>query len=89
MVVESWTTRFLLQPGNTVASLFLVERKPMPSKSPKQHRFMEAVAHGAKPKSGSGPSQQQAKEFVQADAKAGQYQGQGGRPGHKPGKGKR
>jgi hypothetical protein len=55
----------------------------MPSKSGKQHRFMEAVAHGAKPKSGSGPSQAQAKEFVQADAKAGKYQG------HKPGKGKR
>ena len=51
-----------------------------PSKSPKQHRFMEAVAHGAKPKSGSGPSQAQAKEFVQADKAQGKYQGR------KPGK---
>jgi len=54
----------------------------MPSKSPKQHRFMEAVAHGAKPKGGSGPSQKQAAEFVQADKRAGKYQGaKGGKKG--------
>ena len=62
----------------------------MPSKSGKQHRMMEAIAHGAKPKGGSGPSQGShpsqavAKEFAKADAKQGKYQG-----GHKQGKGKR
>ena len=39
----------------------------MPSTSDKQHRFMEAIAHGAKPKSGHGPSKAVAKEFVDAD----------------------
>jgi len=39
----------------------------MPSKTPKQHRFMEAIAHGAKPKSGKGPSPAVAREFVAAD----------------------
>lgn len=39
----------------------------MPSKSAKQHRFMEAVAHGMKPKKGKGPSVKVAKEFVRAD----------------------
>ena len=38
----------------------------MPSTSPKQHRFMEAIAHGMKPKMG-GPSVKVAKEFVAAD----------------------
>jgi hypothetical protein len=28
----------------------------MPSKSKAQHNFMEAIAHGEKPKSGKGPS---------------------------------
>jgi hypothetical protein len=49
----------------------------MPSKSPKQHRLMEAVAHGMKPKAG-GPSKAVAQEFVAADkAKrpSGQYAG--------------
>lgn len=39
----------------------------MPSKSKKQHNMMEAIAHGAKPKSGKGPSPKVAKEFVAAD----------------------
>lgn len=39
----------------------------MPSKSAKQHRFMEAIAHGMKPKGGKGPSLAVAKEFVAAD----------------------
>lgn len=44
----------------------------MPSKSAKQHRFMEAVAHGMKPRKG-GPSAAVAKEFVAAD-KAGELE---------------
>jgi len=39
----------------------------MPSKSKKQHNFMEGIAHGMKPKSGKGPSVKVAKEFVAAD----------------------
>jgi hypothetical protein len=39
----------------------------MPSTSAKQHRFMEAIAHGMKPKKGKGPSVAVAKEFVAAD----------------------
>lgn len=36
----------------------------MPATSGKQFRFMEAMAHGAKSKSGIGPSPAIAKEFV-------------------------
>ena len=39
----------------------------MPSKSAKQAKFMRAVAHGMKPKSGKGPSKEVAEEFVRAD----------------------
>jgi len=39
----------------------------MPSKSAKQHRYMEMIAHGGKPKNGKGPSKAVAKEFVAAD----------------------
>jgi hypothetical protein len=39
----------------------------MPSKSAKQHRFMELIAHGGKPRGGKGPSQAVAREFVEAD----------------------
>jgi hypothetical protein len=39
----------------------------MPSTSKKQAKFMRAVAHGMKPKSGKGPSVAVAKEFVAAD----------------------
>ena len=42
----------------------------MPSTSKKQAKFMRAVAHGMKPKSGKGPSVQVAKEFVRADKKS-------------------
>ena len=45
----------------------------MPSKSEKQHRFMEAIAHGWKPKGKKGPSKKVAKEFVAADAAAKLY----------------
>lgn len=38
----------------------------MPSTSPKQHRFMLAIAHGMKPHKG-GPSPAIAREYVQAD----------------------
>ncbi|MDE2101979.1 MAG: hypothetical protein KGL39_32330 [Patescibacteria group bacterium] len=39
----------------------------MPSKSGKQHRFMEFIAHGGKVR--GGPSVEVAKEFVQADTR--------------------
>lgn len=45
----------------------------MPSSSQKQHRFMEAIAHGMKPRSGKGPSPSVAKEFVNADKVSGKY----------------
>lgn len=38
----------------------------MPSKTPKQAKFMAAVAHGMKPRAG-GPSKAVAKEFNRAD----------------------
>jgi hypothetical protein len=40
----------------------------MPSVSAKQHRFMEGIAHGMKPKGGKGPSVAVAKDFVAADS---------------------
>lgn len=40
---------------------------PMPSKSAKQHRYMEAIAHGMKPRSKNAPSKKVAREFVAAD----------------------
>ena len=36
----------------------------MPAKSPRQYRFMAAIAAGEKPKKGIGPSVEVAKEFV-------------------------
>lgn len=45
----------------------------MPSTSAKQHRFMEGIAHGMKPRSGKGPSPAVAKEFVAADKAEGKY----------------
>lgn len=36
----------------------------MPAKSAKQYRFMQGIAHGMKPRSGKGPSQAVAEEFV-------------------------
>lgn len=41
----------------------------MPSKSPKQHRFMEKAAHDPKFAKEQGISQKTAKEFVRADSK--------------------
>ncbi len=41
----------------------------MPSKSPQQHRFMEAAAHNPEFAKKAGISQRVAKEFVAADAK--------------------
>jgi hypothetical protein len=41
----------------------------MPSTSQKQHRFMEMIAHGGKPRKGRGPPVRVAKEFVAADKK--------------------
>lgn len=43
----------------------------MPSQSKRQHNLMEAIAHGAKPRAGKGPSPAVAKEFVAADAAKG------------------
>jgi hypothetical protein len=39
----------------------------MPSRSKKQHNFMEGIAHGMKPRKGKGPSKAVAQEFVAAD----------------------
>lgn len=43
----------------------------MPSKSKKQHRFMEAVAHSPEFAKKAGISQKVGKEFADADDKAG------------------
>lgn len=41
----------------------------MPAKSARQYRFMQAIAHGMKPRGhGIGPTPEQAKEFVQKTA---------------------
>lgn len=47
----------------------------MPSKSDKQHRFMEAVAHDPKFAKKAGVSQGVGKDFVKADKKAGKFKG--------------
>lgn len=39
----------------------------MPSKTKKQHDFMQAVAHGMKPRAGH-PSKEVAEEFVKKDS---------------------
>jgi len=39
----------------------------MPSSTPRQARFMRAVAHGFKPSNGKGPSVAVAREFMHAD----------------------
>lgn len=36
----------------------------MPATSKEQYRFMQAVSHGWKPKSGGAPTKKQAAEFV-------------------------
>jgi len=46
-----------------------------PSKTPKQKRLMQAVAHGWKPDQMKGPSKAVAKEFVKADQKKGKRRG--------------
>lgn len=56
----------------------------MPSVSAKQHRLMEAIAHGAKPKTGHGPSQAVAAEYVAADRRKADYQR--GKQSRSPGK---
>lgn len=38
----------------------------MPAISGRQYRYMAALAHGAKPRGGKGPSPAVAEEFVQA-----------------------
>src|SRR6516165_8561757 len=42
-------------------------RHGVPSRSLKQHRFMQAIAHGWRKPGGGGPSQEVGKEFVAAD----------------------
>lgn len=44
----------------------------MPSTTPKQHRFMAAVAHGMVPRKG-GPSQAVARDFLDADESTGKF----------------
>jgi hypothetical protein len=41
----------------------------MPAKSAKQYRFMQAIAHGAKPYKGAGPSEKVAREFIEKTSK--------------------
>ena len=45
----------------------------MPSKSSKQHRFMEAVKHNLKFAKKAGVPQSVGREFVAADKKAGKF----------------
>lgn len=47
----------------------------MPSKTPKQARYMRAVAHGMKPRGGGGPSREVAEEFEHADERSGRFAG--------------
>lgn len=49
----------------------------MPSTTKKQHNYMEAVAHGMKPKGKNGPSKKVAKEYVAADRAKKLYPSQG------------
>lgn len=41
----------------------------MPSKTPKQEKFMAGIAHGMEPKKGKGPGKKVAMEFNKADMK--------------------
>jgi hypothetical protein len=47
------------------------EEYNMPSKTPKQHRFMEAIAHSPKFARQAGVPQSVGKDFAAADDKAG------------------
>jgi hypothetical protein len=59
----------------------------MPSKSAKQHRFMEAVAHSPDFAKKAGVSQSVGQEYVSADKAKGKYQGSHGMSRtHKPGR---
>ena len=47
----------------------------MPSTSPKQHRFMEAIAHSAKFARKAGVPQSVGKDFAAADKASGKFKG--------------
>jgi hypothetical protein len=49
----------------------------MPSKSKKQHKFMEAIAHSPKFAKKVGVTQKVGQEFVDADKKTGKYKPKG------------
>lgn len=49
----------------------------MPSKSKKQHDFMEAVAHNPEFAAKAGVSQKVGKDFADADKKSGKFGGKG------------
>jgi hypothetical protein len=51
----------------------------MPSKTKKQAKFMQAVAHGFKPTNKKGPPVSVAKEFVKADKNKRATKGKGKR----------
>jgi hypothetical protein len=55
----------------------------MPTVSRAQQRLMQAVAHGAKPKGGHGPSRAVAKDFVAADHARIAHAVISGKPKHK------
>lgn len=52
----------------------------MPSTSPKQHRFMEAIAHSASFAKKAGVPQKVGKDFAEADDKAGITKTHNGKP---------
>lgn len=47
----------------------------MPSKSPKQHRFMEMIAHNPSAAKKAGVPQKVGKDYVAADKASGKYKG--------------
>lgn len=52
----------------------------MPSKSKKQHKFMEAIAHSPKFAREAGVPQSVGKDFAKADDRAGITKTHGGKP---------
>lgn len=51
----------------------------MPSKSAKQHRFMEAVAHNSKFAKKAGVPQSVGKDFAAADKSSGKFKSKAGK----------
>ena len=60
-------------------AMFKEGAQVMPSKSPRQHRFMEAVKHNPKFAKKAGVPQSVGRDFVAADKKAGKFRKKGKR----------